>query len=231
MLHIGRCVSFLPFLFLWKESTIPKMRRLTLLALLPSPTALAGALQARQSASQTEAIVDLSAQTGDSRHLASGLLYGIPERPGAIADEFIDKPKINLLRAGGLYLGTGCQYASQVRTGRPPISPAARADRVVQDKCDAVSTVDYQAIRRRGGTFMMLLNDMWAAWAPRDALPGDAGDWASFDAYLAHVIDGIKKNNMTERLQVDIWNEPDWQVRWDQSQYIELYNHAYTAFR
>ena len=89
--------------------------------LLPSvsllaSTAFAGPLWARQSAGQTEANVDLSTQTGDPRHLASGLLYGIPDQPGAIPDEFIDKPRINIVRGGGLYLG-GCKPGHQVRLG------------------------------------------------------------------------------------------------------------------
>ena len=86
-------------------------------------------------------------------------------------------------------------------------------------------------MQRVGGAFVMLLNDMWAAWSSPTTLPGDGGDWSSFDSYLAAVIDAIKTHNMTDGLQIDLWNEPDWMVNWPQSQYIELYNRAYTALR
>ena len=77
----------------------------------------------------------------------------------------------------------------------------------------------------------MLLNDIWAPWSPPNTLPGDGGSWSIFDSYLTHVIAGIIANIMADGLQVAIWNEPDWQVNWPQSQYIELYNRAYDAFR
>ena len=49
----------------------------------------------------TTAVVNLANNTGATNHLASGLLYGVPDTPNQIPSTFYTGMGFNYLRAGG----------------------------------------------------------------------------------------------------------------------------------
>jgi hypothetical protein len=57
------------------------------------------------------ATVDLAVQTGPPRHLASGILYGIPDKPDQIPDHFYQDIGFNYGRGGGSQLPGTKGYA------------------------------------------------------------------------------------------------------------------------
>lgn len=60
-----------------------------------------GSLQARDS---TVANVYFGNNTGAPQHLASGLLYGVPDAQGQVQDHWFEDIGFNYLRAGGAQL-------------------------------------------------------------------------------------------------------------------------------
>ncbi|KAK4495186.1 hypothetical protein PRZ48_013513 [Zasmidium cellare] len=73
---------------------------------LCSSWALGSTLLPRQSSSNT-AVVDLSVNNGSPKHLASGVLYGIPDTPNQIPDSFYTDMGFNYARVGGAQLDAG----------------------------------------------------------------------------------------------------------------------------
>lgn len=55
--------------------------------------------------------VDLTVTTGPPRHLASGILYGIPDKPEQIPDRFYKEIGFNYGRGGGSQLPNTKGYA------------------------------------------------------------------------------------------------------------------------
>lgn len=62
----------------------------------------APALKVRDGSS---AVVNFNNNTGTPNHLASGILYGVPDQQGQIPDQFYTDMGFNYLRAGGAQLG------------------------------------------------------------------------------------------------------------------------------
>lgn len=65
-------------------------------------------------------------------------------------------------------------------------------------------------------------------------MPGDNGDWTSYDNFLKALFTNINENNMTPGLDLEIWNEPDlnnvfWQR--DQAQFLQMWGHGYAKIR
>ena len=65
-------------------------------------------------------------------------------------------------------------------------------------------------------------------------MPGDNGDWSSYDSFLSALFTQINNNQMTDGLDFEIWNEPDlndvfWQR--DQDQYLEMWGRGYPQIR
>ena len=61
-------------------------------------------------------------------------------------------------------------------------------------------------------------------------MPGDNGDWSSYDNFLTALENAIRQNGMTADLDLEIWNEPDqanlfWQR--DQNQYLQMWGRGY----
>lgn len=75
-----------------------------LLQLLVSAVAVVGQPQKRSVPIST---VNLLEKTGKPHHLASGLLYGVPNTPDQIPDHFYTNMGFNYLRAGGTQLPVG----------------------------------------------------------------------------------------------------------------------------
>lgn len=61
------------------------------------------------------ATVDVSIQIGPPRHLASGILYGIPDRPDQIPDHFYKDIGFNYGRGGGSQLPGTKGYAVSLK--------------------------------------------------------------------------------------------------------------------
>lgn len=76
----------------------------TLLALLASSSIVLGSPVKRQDG---PAIVDFSQNTGAPKHLASGILYGLPDDQNQIPRELLEGFGFNYCRAAGAQVGNG----------------------------------------------------------------------------------------------------------------------------
>lgn len=81
-----------------------------------------------------------------------------------------------------------------------------------------------------------MIHDLWGADGTQNSTapyPGDNGNWASWDAYLAQWISDMKANGATTNLIIDIWNEPDLTVFWNrpQTQWIQMWGRTYYKLR
>ena len=81
----------------------------------------------------------------------------------------------------------------------------------------------------------LLIADLWGADGHSQiVMPGDNGDWLSYDNFLTALFNAIHDNNMVPYLDLEIWNEPDlndtfWQR--DQTQYLEMWGRGYYKLR
>ncbi|KAF5710724.1 hypothetical protein FMUND_9368 [Fusarium mundagurra] len=166
------------------------------------------------------ATVDVSNKTGPPRHLASGILYGIPDRPDQIPDHFYKDIGFNYGRGGGSQLSGTKGYAISLE------------DYEVYDIRECL----YITTRKYGGEFIYLLPAAWGADGGQSegfAYPGDDNDWSTWDAFLERTLDDVKKSDMIDGLVVDIWNEPDLSFFWGRSmeQWLELWTRSFTKIR
>lgn len=94
---------------------------------------------------------------------------------------------------------------------------------------------NYKTARQYGARFQLLVADLWGAdGTAKIAMPGDNGDWSSFDAFLSALFTQIQQNGMTAGLDFEIWNEPDlsnvfWQR--DEQQYLQMWGRAFAKVR
>lgn len=182
--------------------------------------ALGGTLSPRQSSGNT-AVVDLSVKRGTPKHLASGVLYGIPDTPNQIPDSFYTDMGFNYARVGGAQLDAGgwiyglnAYYARFESTKN-----------------------NYNTARKYGAPVIILPHDIWGTDHANSSTvwPGDNGDWTDYDNFLNQLISDLKKNNMLNGLIWDIWNEPDlgggafWAR--SQQQYLDLYVRTHKRLR
>lgn len=78
---------------------------------------------------------------------------------------------------------------------------------------------------------ILLVSDIWGADGTQGiAMPGDNGDWTSYDDFLTSIISNIDSNNMLPGLDYEIWNEPDlgtvfWQR--NMSQYLDMWGRGF----
>ncbi|CRG83374.1 Beta-xylosidase [Talaromyces islandicus] len=180
---------------------------------------LANPIQKRDSVT---AQVNFSNNTGSPKHLASGLLYGVPDASNQIPSAF--------------YTDIGYQYE---RAGGAQISAPGRGWiwGLTEYKNRFASVLsNYKTAREYDANFIFLIHDLWGADGTQNSsapYPGDDGDWTSWDDYLAQLFSDMKSNGMTEALIVDIWNEPDGSGFWnrEQSQYLEMWGRTYYKFR
>ncbi|KAJ5389201.1 uncharacterized protein N7496_000269 [Penicillium cataractarum] len=166
--------------------------------------------------------VNFNNNTGTPQHLASGLLYGVPDTLNQIPAHFYQNIGYNYERAGG---------AQVAAPGRGWIWGLTEYKNRFKS---ALS--NYQTAREYDATFIFLIHDLWGADGTQNSsapYPGDNGDWTSWDEYLTQLFSDIKANSMTTGLVIDIWNEPDLTAFWnrDQSQYLEMWGRTYYKFR
>ncbi|EWG55106.1 hypothetical protein FVEG_13155 [Fusarium verticillioides 7600] len=167
------------------------------------------------------ATVDVSIQIGPPRHLASGILYGIPDRPNQIPDHFYKDIGFNYGRGGGSQLPGTKGYAVCLEDYEARFASALS---------------NYRTTRKHGGEFIYLLPAAWGADGGQSdgfVYPGDDNDWTSWDAFLERTLDDVKKSDMIDGLVVDIWNEPDLTFFWNRSmeQWLELWTRSFKKIR
>lgn len=100
----------------------------------------------------------------------------------------------------------------------------------------ASALVNYKTTIAHGGTFILLIHDLWGADGTQGssaAYPGDNGDWSSWDSFLTQLNSDLNANGMTNKLVIDIWNEPDLTAFWNrnQDQYLQLWGRTYYKLR
>ncbi|EED18663.1 conserved hypothetical protein [Talaromyces stipitatus ATCC 10500] len=199
------------------------MRLLQTLHFLAATTlsnAAAEPLTRRQTSSNT-AVVDLSVNRGQPKHLASGFIYGIPDNENQIPDHWYTNMGFEYNRGGGAQMGApnrGWIWGLNEYKGR------------------FQSTLsNYQVTVRHGGTFIILPHDIWGTDNANSSThwPGDNGDWSSYDAFLNQLLSDIKANNMVDHTVFDIWNEPDISIFWARSaaQWVQLYVRTHQRIR
>lgn len=167
------------------------------------------------------ATVFLNQQTGEPKQLASGWIYGIPDTPGQIPDNFYTDVGFRYGRGGG----------SQLPDTRGWYRSKADYDARFQS---ALS--NYRTTRKYGATYILLPSALWGAdgGQPPDApYPGDDNDWSRWDQMMSSWIADAKKHDMLEQLVFDIWNEPDLEFFWNRprSQWLELWSRTYSLLR
>jgi hypothetical protein len=180
-----------------------------------------GALSIRQSSSGV-ATVNISANTGPAKQIASGWIYGFPDNgtevSTSIPEHFVRDVKFRATRSGGAQIpAKGWVAGVQEYVGR------------------FNSTLsNYRTTRLYGGDFILLVHDLWGAdGGSIKTFPGDNGDWTQADAFLRRLADDIRRNNMLESLVLDLWNEPDGSNFWDRpwDQYLQYYIRSHRFFR
>ncbi|KAJ9608904.1 hypothetical protein H2200_006675 [Cladophialophora chaetospira] len=170
------------------------------------------------------ATITLSSSLGTPEHLASGFIYGIPDRPNQIPSEF--------------YTGMGFKYGRAGGAQTPSRGWLAGFSQYQPRFQSALS--NYRTARQYGARFQLLIHDMWGADGGESKtapFPGDNGVLTmgfTYDEFLAQVIFDIKANDMTDGLDIDIWNEPDISVFWqsgNQEQWIQMWGRGYATLR
>ncbi|CAN8097450.1 unnamed protein product [Discula destructiva] len=180
--------------------------------------AVANPLEPR--ASTTTAVVNFGNNTGTPKHLASGTLYGLPDTVSQIPSKFFTDIGWNYERAGGAQ-STGKGWIAGLTAYKQRFASVL---------------ANYQTTQAQGGTFILLIHDLWGADGTQSssaAYPGDNGVWTSWDSYLTQLFSDLDANSMTTSLVVDIWNEPDLTIFWnrDQAQYLQMWGRTYYKFR
>ncbi|WIM93008.1 RICIN domain-containing protein [Actinoplanes oblitus] len=159
--------------------------------------------------------VDFSIAGGTPAHRAAGWIYGMTENAAGPADHFLTDLKFQAMRAGGAQLDNpgGWTGGTYDRRWASTLAQARRTSAL-------------------GGTFVMLVHDLWGA----DGLsspqwPGDNGDWSTFDAFYTRLIADVRASGLP--VQWDIWNEPDGAGFWgaSQAQYLQMWQRAYGRIR
>ncbi|KAH7166551.1 glycoside hydrolase superfamily [Dactylonectria macrodidyma] len=167
------------------------------------------------------ATVNLSVETGPPQHLASGILYGIPDQPDQIPDHFYRDIGFQYGRGGGSQLPNTVGFA---RSGEDYKTRFASA------------LSNYRTSRKHGGDFIYLLPAAWGADGGQTEdfeYPGDNGDWTRWDAFLKQTLADVRSSNMTEGLVIDIWNEPDLSFFWNRpkEQWLAMWSRTYHKIR
>lgn len=165
--------------------------------------------------------VDLSIQRGKPQNLASGFIYGIPDTLNQIPGHYYTDMGFRYGRAGGAQEGApnrGWIWGMTDYQGR------------------LKSTLtNYRTCREYGADFIILPHDIWGTDQSNSSTvwPGDGGDWADYDRFIAQLMADLKANDALEGLVWDIWNEPDLEIFWarGQQQWIDLYVRTHRMLR
>ncbi|KAL9622910.1 MAG: hypothetical protein Q9160_002836 [Pyrenula sp. 1 TL-2023] len=193
-----------------------------LVSLLTASSFVLGALASPAKRDSVTAVVNLSNNTGAINHLASGTLYGVPDKADQIPDSFYKNMGWNYLRAGGAQVAApGRGWIWGINEYRNRFASALS---------------NYRTARKYGAPFIFLIHDLWGADGTQNSTapyPGDNGNWNFWDQYLNQVISDMNANGMVSGVIIDIWNEPDLSFFWgrSQTQYLQMWGRTYYKLR
>ncbi|KAG5755616.1 hypothetical protein H9Q70_001763 [Fusarium xylarioides] len=196
----------------------------SLLALLPTflgvtPVAAVPGLVPRQSSGT--AVVSLSNNTGPTNHLASGIIFGIPQNASQIPDHMYTDWGFNFARGGGPQL--------------PSPAGGWLAGRTQYENRMKEVMGNYQAAKKYGAKFICLYETLYGEWDVNNGpYPGDNGNWADWDRFTQAVIADMKSYGVSlDDFIIEIFNEVDGPWYWTrpQSQALEMWRRSYNAFR
>ncbi|OJJ42690.1 hypothetical protein ASPZODRAFT_147101 [Penicilliopsis zonata CBS 506.65] len=160
------------------------------------------------------ATVNAAIARGTPSHLASGILYGIPDAQGQIPSEFYTDMGFNYGRGGGSRLPS------------PALGWVYGETQFENRFASALS--NYQTARSYGAPFQLLVADLWGADQTSVVpLPGDDGNWTSYDLFLDALFEALTDNEMTEALDFEIWNEPDTAFEANLTQFYDMWARGY----
>ncbi|MBW8888465.1 MAG: hypothetical protein JF616_11975 [Fibrobacteres bacterium] len=156
--------------------------------------------------------LDMAATEGPPTYSASGFIYGIAADGLQPPDSLLSAIKVKTFRAGRGTSG-GCGEVNWKIHW-------------------AVMKAYYAKAKAMGGTMLMLMSDDYQYSC---SLPGDGGDWTTFDAFLDQLIDSVKANGMTgPDVRWELWNESDYAPTfWSgtQAQWLDTWKHEYQHVR
>ncbi|GIZ49338.1 hypothetical protein CKM354_001237000 [Cercospora kikuchii] len=177
------------------------------------------AIQAR--AALNIATVSLTNNTGTPNHLASGIIFGVPDDDTQIPANMYTDWKYNFGRGGG------CALPSP-RSGW--VNGTTEYENRFQQTLG-----NYRSAQKYGAKFICLFECMYGQWDVENGpYPGDNGDWASWDEMTQVFISDLKKNNVDlSDFIVEIINESDgpWYWKRSQEQAFEMWGRSYKALR
>lgn len=159
-------------------------------------SALANALRIKPRADDTVATVNIEQTTGTPQHLASGFIYGIPDAPDQIPDEFYTGIDFQYGRAGGAQLGEparGWIWGLDEYKGR------------------LNSTLsNYETCRKYDAKFLILPHDIWGTDHANASTvwPGDNGDWTDYDNFIDTLLSDLAAADALEGMVFEIWYFP-----------------------
>jgi hypothetical protein len=146
--------------------------------------------------------VDLSAEKGAPRRIATGFLHGISEdclKPGPDYFDALKPANFRGANLGGFWIDGGMdKNLRMLKTYHDYLSPLG-------------VTIDY------------ILLDSWGFWYGHFFLnmpirfPGDNGEWEDYEAFCETLATFVRDNKM-DRFQYNLWNEPNL-VKWNESQF------------
>ncbi|PWN31718.1 uncharacterized protein FA14DRAFT_158532 [Meira miltonrushii] len=174
-----------------------------------------------------EAVIDVCKRGKTATGQAGGILYGIPNDPAYSPDK---APTIPV----DLQLGAGL---TMVRAGGAQIPFPGFSSSIAGYEQRFESTLEnYRSARAQNATFVLLPHDLWGADGKSPSTvryPCDNGNCSFYGEFLDRLTGDLKKNNMTDGLKIDIWNEPDISLFWPgtQDQYLQSWSYAFRKYR
>lgn len=178
-------------------------------------------LSPRQVTANNTATVDLSVSRGHPHHLASGFIYGIPDKPNQIPDHWYRDIDFGYGRAGGAQLDAparGWIYGMTEYRNRL-----------------ASALSNYYTCRKYNANFILLPHDVWGTDHANASTvwPGDNGDWTDYDLFIRTLMNDLRNAGALDALVFDIWNEPDIGIFWPRplQQWVDLYIRTHKLIR
>ncbi|KAK1638544.1 hypothetical protein BDP81DRAFT_372061 [Colletotrichum phormii] len=187
-------------------------------AVLGTPEPLSNSIIQKRDLSGSS-YVWLNDNIGTPRHMASGVLLGIPSNPDQIPDHWLSDIKFWNMRSGGSQLAD-------------PRRGWTRGLNEFMGRYEYLKSA-YQVTRSRGGNFQIMIHDMWGTDSyPNFAetpMPGDGGSYQDFDNFLDTLFALLKQDGMVDNIWWDLWNEIDNVDFLDRGidRWLEYCGHAY----
>ena len=99
-----------------------------------------------------------------------------------------------------------------------------------------LTMTNYKVCQQFNADFILGPHGLWGNPLNKDApdeWPGDNGNWTSYDLFLQNIMGDIVAYDATDKMNYDIWNEPNLDGFWNrtQQQWIEMYIRTHKTFR